>query len=159
VSVDVGSSGAVWRDFGGAVTIQCRVSETDQMSLDLKRGLNEKSVLFIDGSSDKYYTGKEFSGRIQFNGKFPNMDIIIKNLTSDDTGLYWCKYTRFDPESSDLVSVKGHDSLLLVVTGEPLDSYTHQIQNIHYRSKVWDHLEMTLFFKEKHFFSIKITLN
>jgi len=27
-----------------------------------------------------------------------------------------------------------------------------QSRNIHYRSKVWDHLEMTLFFKEKHFF-------
>jgi len=30
---------------------------------------------------------------------------------------------------------------------------------IHYRSKVWDHLEMTLFFKEKHCFFNKVTLN
>ncbi|TNN69324.1 hypothetical protein EYF80_020475 [Liparis tanakae] len=111
-----GSSAAVWRDFGGAVTIQCRSSETDQTSLDLRRGLNEMSVLFKDGSSDKYISGKELSGRIQLNGEFPNMDILIENLTSDDTGPYWCIYTRFDQESSSSVKVKGLGSLLLVVT-------------------------------------------
>jgi len=28
----------------------------------------------------------------------------------------------------------------------------HKHKHVHYRSKVWDHLEMTLFFKEKQFF-------
>jgi len=30
--------------------------------------------------------------------------------------------------------------------------YAEAGKHIHYRSKVWGHLEMSLFFKEKHFF-------
>jgi len=32
-------------------------------------------------------------------------------------------------------------------------------RHVHYRSKVWDHLEMTLFFKEKHCFFNKVNRN
>ncbi|XP_034395231.1 T-cell antigen CD7 isoform X2 [Cyclopterus lumpus] len=111
-----GSSGVVWRDFGGDVTIQCRSSETDQQSLILTMGLCEELALFKDGRSNKSNIGKKFSGRLEFNGDFPNVDILIKKLTSNDTGTYWCTYTRFNQEFFRSENVPGRGSLLLVVT-------------------------------------------
>ncbi|XP_038555182.1 uncharacterized protein LOC119888599 isoform X2 [Micropterus salmoides] len=119
VSIHVESSGVVWGDTGGAVTIQCRLpkSQLNQEVLILKKGLSEKNeVLHIDGDSGKNTTATKFQGRLQLNGVFPNMDILIKNLTSDDTGPYWCKYKRFDQGTAALVTTEGNGSVLLVVT-------------------------------------------
>ncbi|XP_068574784.1 uncharacterized protein [Cebidichthys violaceus] len=118
-----GSSGVVWRDFGEAITIQCRSPDKSQDSLSLKKGLSEKldHVLYKDGKSEKTTTATEFSNRVQLNGVFPNLDILIKNLTASDTGPYWCMYMKFDEKSFNKIEVKGNGSLLLVVT----DS-THQ---------------------------------
>lgn len=121
MSIYVESSGVVWRDTGGAVTIQCRLpkSQSNQEVLILKKGLSEKNeVLHIDGDSGKNITATKFQGRLQLNGVFPNMDILIKNLTSDDTGPYWCKYKRFDQGTAALITTEGNGSVLLVVIDE-----------------------------------------
>ncbi|XP_070778969.1 T-cell antigen CD7-like [Enoplosus armatus] len=113
---DPGSSGVVWRDFGGTVTIQCRSPEPNQEFLSLKMGLSEENtVLYKDRNSDKTTIATEFTGRLQLNGEFPNVDILIKNLTSNDTGPYWCEYKRFDQKFSKVVIKKGEGSVLLVV--------------------------------------------
>uniref|UniRef100_A0A3Q3J466 Immunoglobulin V-set domain-containing protein n=1 Tax=Monopterus albus TaxID=43700 RepID=A0A3Q3J466_MONAL len=57
--------------------------------------------------------------RVQLNGAFPNVDILIKNLTVEDTGPYWCSYVEMGGKSSDLLNVKSKGSVLLVVKGEP----------------------------------------
>ncbi|XP_049418241.1 uncharacterized protein LOC125880052 [Epinephelus fuscoguttatus] len=125
-----GGSGVVWRDFGGAITIQCRPCETDQEFLAVQKGLSEDNrILFIDGSSQKETFHKDFMGRIQSNGEFPNMDILIKNLTTEDTGPYWCVYKKFDVNSEQTISTKGTGSVLLVVTdtAKPCDSSTNYL--------------------------------
>ncbi|XP_031728138.1 uncharacterized protein LOC116397108 isoform X2 [Anarrhichthys ocellatus] len=117
-----GSSGVVWRDFGEAFTIQCRYPQQGQSSLSLEQGLSErKLVLFKYRKSEKISTAEEFSGRLQLNGVFPNLDILIKNLTSNDTGTYWCMYNKFDGESTLNVKVQGSGSVLLVVTDTRCD--------------------------------------
>ncbi|XP_029293942.1 uncharacterized protein LOC115012459 [Cottoperca gobio] len=116
------SSGVEWRDFGGAVTIQCRLSEESQDSLNLRKGLSEEfEVFYKDVKSGKNTIGEEFKGRLQLDGVFPNIDILIKNLTSKDTGPYWCVYKKFDQKSSQNKKTKGAGSLLLVVA----ESQTH----------------------------------
>lgn len=112
-----GSSGVVWRDFGEAITIQCRPPQPDQEYLILQKGLSDEyKVLFLDGKSGKETTAKEFTDRLQLNGDFPNVDILIKNLTSEDTGLYCCMYKMYDPKSSQTLNTRGTGSVLLVVT-------------------------------------------
>lgn len=119
MSIYVESGGVVWRDLGGAVTIQCRAPEPNQEFLNLKRGLSEDVVLFKENNSDTNPNiAKEFRGRLQVNGVFSSMDILIKNLTSNDTGPYWCLYSRFDGRAK-IIGKTGTGSVLLVVTGEP----------------------------------------
>ncbi|XP_031168292.1 uncharacterized protein LOC116059390 [Sander lucioperca] len=114
------SSEVVWRALGEAVTIQCRPSKPDQEYLSLKKGLSEEhDVLYKEGNPEKNTIYKEFMGRLQLNGVFPNVDILIKNLTSNDTGPYWCVYKKFDLVSSKNLEMKGTGSVLLVVTGGP----------------------------------------
>ncbi|KAL6102826.1 cd7 [Pungitius sinensis] len=90
-----GHRDVVWREAGGAVTIQCRPPETDQDSLSLKKGPGNKQILYLDDKSKKMTPPVEVEPRFQVDGKFPNNDILINNLTSDDTGLYWCMYAKF----------------------------------------------------------------
>ena len=117
VYLETGS--VLWRDRGGAVTIQCSTS-LDIDSLYLKKGLKEKyDVLFEDGNSGKQTIATEFLGRLQSHGRVPNKSILIKNLTSGDTDTYWCIYTKFDTKSGRMVDEKGTGSVLLVVRGEP----------------------------------------
>lgn len=119
MSIYVESGGVVWRDLGGAVTIQCRAPEPNQEFLILKRGLSEDVVLVKENNSGIIPNiDKEFWGRLQVNGVFSSMDILIKNLTSNDTGPYWCLYSRFDGKAKT-IEKKGTGSVLLVVTGEP----------------------------------------
>ncbi|XP_028456159.1 uncharacterized protein si:ch211-188c18.1 isoform X2 [Perca flavescens] len=114
------SSEVVWRDLGKAVTIQCKTPKPNQEYLTLKKGLREEyDVLYIDGKSEKNTIHKEFMGRLQLNGVFPDVDILIKNLTTNDTGPYWCVYKKFDVESSKTLEMKGEGSVLLVVAGGP----------------------------------------
>ncbi|XP_073351089.1 uncharacterized protein [Pagrus major] len=109
--------GVVWRDLGGTVTIQCRTSESDQQSMSLKKGLKEDyEVLFTEGNPAKDTIAKELTGRLQVHGAFPNLSILIKNLTSDDTGPYWCIYSKFDLKSGQLIQKRDNGSVLLVVT-------------------------------------------
>lgn len=108
----------VWKHPGGAFTIQCRHPEQEQVSLNLKRGIQKSDVLFMD--SEGQTIKKEFKDRLQINGVFPNLDILIKNLTSNDTGPYWCFYIKI--EENEIPEKEGTGSVLLVVSGEPKSS-------------------------------------
>lgn len=116
MSVYTESSEVLWRDCGEAITIQCRFSNPRQEYLEVKKGLSEDvSVLQKIGNSGQLKIGSEFTGRLQENGAFPNIDILIKNLTSEDTGPYWCLYKM----SNESVRRKGKGSVLVVVKGKP----------------------------------------
>lgn len=108
------SSGVQWRDCGEAITIQCRSSEPEQELLNVKKGLSEYvSVFFKKSNSEDITIAKGFMGRLQVNGEFPDIDVLIENLTSADTGPYWCLYKK-----SNKSEMKGIGSVLLVVEGE-----------------------------------------
>ncbi|XP_008286281.1 uncharacterized protein LOC103361856 [Stegastes partitus] len=110
--------GVIWRDLGEDVTIQCSGS-VDQQFFSLTMGLNEDTnVFFMEKNSGKTTIANGYAGRLQSNGGFYKMDILIKNLTLNDTGPYWCVYKMFDPKSSKSKSTKGQGSVLLVVTGD-----------------------------------------
>ncbi|XP_018527208.1 uncharacterized protein LOC108880233 [Lates calcarifer] len=114
---DPGNGGVVWSEVGQAITIQCQSSETLQDSLTLTKGLNEEvEAVFVDRTTQNFKIADPFKGRLQLNNRFPTVDIRIKNLTSNDTGPYWCVYKRFDTQSAQIITSKGQGSVLLVVT-------------------------------------------
>ncbi|KAG7243607.1 hypothetical protein INR49_011164 [Caranx melampygus] len=111
-------SAVVWRNPREDITIQCRVDQ-EVNSLTLKEGLNkEAEIFFREQKSDKDIIAEDFKNRLQLNGQFPNMDFLIKNLTSADTGSYWCLYRRFDLDKTAFEDIEGKGSMLLVVRDE-----------------------------------------
>ncbi|XP_025762746.1 uncharacterized protein LOC109201947 isoform X4 [Oreochromis niloticus] len=105
--------GVVRRNVGEQVTIQCR-SASNQDMLYLKKGLNEEEDIYFT-DSNKSTINQKFTDRLQFHGKLPTVDILIKNLTLNDTGPYWCMYKSTD-QKYELKTTRGSGSVLLVVT-------------------------------------------
>ncbi|KAK5620232.1 hypothetical protein CRENBAI_026844 [Crenichthys baileyi] len=108
-------NGVVWKEKGQSITIQCRMN-LNQTYLSLKKGINKNINIFgIDKATGKIITSEEMSGRVQTHGNFPNIDILIKNLSTTDTGPYWCVYSYTD-ELYKYHTKDGIGSVLLVVT-------------------------------------------
>ncbi|CAI5675232.1 unnamed protein product [Oreochromis niloticus] len=107
--------GVVRINVGKQITIQCK-SASNQDMLYLKKGLNEEEDIYFT-DSNKSTINQKFTDRLQFHGKLPNVDILIKNLTLDDTGPYWCVYKSTD-QKYELKTTKGSGSVLLVVTDQ-----------------------------------------
>lgn len=102
---------------GDSVTINCRIDVKDQDSLNIKRGLFKTDDIFSTNGKD-YTIANEFESRLKFHIQaYPSVDITINNLTIEDTGTYWCTYTKTDTKR---VKDYGSGSLILVVKGEPI---------------------------------------
>ncbi|XP_053194617.1 uncharacterized protein si:rp71-81e14.2 isoform X2 [Scomber japonicus] len=101
-----------FKDVGEQITIQCRSSKPDR-SLSLMKGLHEESQILHRASNGKNTIAAHFENRLEVNGEMPNTDILIKNLTSEDTGPYWCVYKSFAKSMSE--EKRGTGSMLLVV--------------------------------------------
>uniref|UniRef100_A0A3B5KAK4 Immunoglobulin V-set domain-containing protein n=1 Tax=Takifugu rubripes TaxID=31033 RepID=A0A3B5KAK4_TAKRU len=66
----------------------------DQYSLNIKRGLFQTDDIFST-NENKWAISKEFKSRLEFDIQaFPSVNITINNLTIEDTGPYWCIYTK-----------------------------------------------------------------
>ncbi|XP_023250987.1 uncharacterized protein LOC111645887 [Seriola lalandi dorsalis] len=115
---DPGRDGVVWRKSGEDITIQCRTSQKATYVI-LNKGLSQEVQIFYKNrESNKDNIAKEVINRLQLNGAFPNMDFLIKNLTSADTGPYWCVFKMFEIDNAVSKVLEGNGSILLVVTDE-----------------------------------------
>lgn len=117
VSASVEDIEVIRRPLGGSVSIPCRHFPQGQMHMTLSIGL-KKEFKILHMISHKITIAKEFSGRLRVEGNFPNVDVIISNLTSEDAGLYFCDYQWYDDASSEQKRVDDDSPVLLVVTGE-----------------------------------------
>ncbi|XP_017161699.1 uncharacterized protein LOC108166493 [Poecilia reticulata] len=118
----------VWREVGESVTIQCRSRTNKDLSLHFKRGLWEdmdiaqitNELRLARGEKErmkfterKLEEVKNMIDRVEFNGKYPNVDFLLKNLSVDDTGAYWCLYLK--DVSNTRKMMKGDGSVIVVV--------------------------------------------
>ncbi|KAK2833553.1 hypothetical protein Q5P01_017442 [Channa striata] len=104
---------------GKDITIQCSTSAKNQEFLELRKGLHQDfQVLYHDGKTKKDTIAKQYHNRLQVHSDFPSVQILIKDLTPDDTGPYWCLYLRFNVLTDSMITTKGNGSVLLVVQGE-----------------------------------------
>ncbi|XP_055366927.1 uncharacterized protein LOC114859907 isoform X2 [Betta splendens] len=113
VLADPESEDVLWRACGESVTIQCRSSEPQLKHLDLRKGLNKYVSVLQQSAASDHRIGGEFTERVQGNGAFPNVDVLIKNLTSGDTGVYRCMYRQANQTGTE--AKQGSGSVLVVV--------------------------------------------
>ncbi|CAN9505907.1 unnamed protein product [Ophioblennius macclurei] len=107
--------GVQWRESGKDITIQCKYSKDDEEYLSLRMGLNQEFQIFHKEGSIPPTVHPEYTRRLQSHGTFPNIDILIKGLYRNDTGVYWCLYTKYDASKNKVVTTQGDGSILLVV--------------------------------------------
>lgn len=107
-------SKVVWKNTGDSITIQCRC-KYEVNAISLKKGLaKNEDVFYKSKRSDKINFAD--SSQSEVYGIFPNLDIIMKNLTKNHTGVYWCTYGKYNQTSRRTETVDGEGSVLLVVT-------------------------------------------
>lgn len=105
----------VWREVGEYITFQCR-SKSSQSFLHFKRGLRqETSIVYAEKSAQKKPVVRGLVDRVQINGTFPKINILLRNLDLNDTGPYWCIYSK--NTYKEMVTV-GEGSVVLVVKGK-----------------------------------------
>lgn len=111
-------SAVQWKNVGDSITIQCRSSEADPDSVNLRKGLKKDiDISFILKTPAKTTIADDFKTRLEIDSNFPNLDFFLPNLTSADTGTYWCVYQKYDMTSDSVFKdVEGTGSVLLVVT-------------------------------------------
>ena len=109
----------VWKKKGEAITIQCSYSQASEEQLSLKKGLREEFDIINFDRRKKDIIANAFRDKLQIARRLPYIEILITNLTSEDTGPYWCLSTKFDAVASKVTTTKGNGSVLLVVTGKP----------------------------------------
>lgn len=108
----------MWKDLGGSITIHCRPAvPAPQDLLVLKRGLHRNDMFSMGRDNGEPSISNKLKGRLHSVAAFPNLDLIITNLTMEDMGPYWCEYTAF---GNDMKTTQGNGAVLLVVKGEPI---------------------------------------
>lgn len=109
----------LWKAPGKDMTIQCRADTDGIESLAVKMGISESDVFFANKLNPGSPTIRStFQGRLEHTTNFPDMDILIKDLSLNDTGPYWCLYKKHNPIKRQTETLKGKGSVLLVVLGE-----------------------------------------
>lgn len=108
----------MWKDIGGSITIHCRAAALPpQNLLSLKRGLHKDEIFTTNNDRRHNLVSKNVEGRLLVVGVFPDLDLIIGNLTMEETGLYRCFYSK---TGRTIETKEGEGAVLLVVKGEPI---------------------------------------
>ncbi|KAJ7989753.1 hypothetical protein DPEC_G00307790 [Dallia pectoralis] len=110
---EAGEGRVVQKHEGDNITIHCRTSQTDREHLSLYRRLTTETQVFnFYKNREKVTIQDKFKSRLKNVGVFQNMFLTIENLTTEDSGVYWCFYNGYKKE--DIFA----QSVLLVVNGE-----------------------------------------
>ncbi|CAL9693421.1 unnamed protein product [Knipowitschia caucasica] len=115
ISVSTTSCSTVkWKKPGMSVTIQCNCGKKDIKFISVKKGLYKNESFYYKTPS---HTNSLYPQRSEDNGHFPNIQILLKNLTREDTGVYWCMCGTHSAETG--LNVPDGDGSVLLVVADP----------------------------------------
>ncbi|KAM9491520.1 uncharacterized protein ACWYII_003689 isoform 2-T2 [Salvelinus alpinus] len=97
-------------------TMKCSTPLKDQEGMYLYVGLDrDMEVLYYHQNSSKLTPRKRYWDRVKTEGPVDQLTITISNLTIEDTGVYWCVYTKFNEAMYENDINQGRGSTLVVV--------------------------------------------
>ncbi|XP_071245225.1 uncharacterized protein [Salvelinus alpinus] len=97
-------------------TMKCSTTLKDQEGMYLYVGLDrDMEVLYYHQNSSKLTPRKRYWDRVKTEGPVDQLTITISNLTIEDTGVYWCVYTKFNEAMYENDINQGRGSTLVVV--------------------------------------------
>ncbi|XP_029594699.1 uncharacterized protein LOC115178051 isoform X2 [Salmo trutta] len=107
----------LWVKTGEKFTMKCSTTLKDQDGMYLYVGL-DREVLYYYQRDSKLTPRKGYWDRVKTEGPVDQLTIIVSNLTIQDTGVYWCVYTKFNETTSENDINQGRDSTLVVVNDD-----------------------------------------
>ncbi|XP_020341708.1 uncharacterized protein LOC116374879 isoform X2 [Oncorhynchus kisutch] len=108
----------LWVKTGEKVTMMCSTTLKDQDGMYLYVGLDrDREVLYYYQRDSKLTPRKRYWDRVKTEGPMDQLTITISNLTTEDTGVYWCVYTKFNEATYENYINQGRGSTLVVVNG------------------------------------------
>ncbi|KAK2820928.1 hypothetical protein Q5P01_023887 [Channa striata] len=106
-----------------SVTITCSTSLSDALGLYLQRQFHgKKNIVYLSlskGNVAKNTTSEEFKGRIQViqeksNKKGYGFTLQLSLLALDDTDLYYCQWSHFEPKRAIEESLSSNGTIIIV---------------------------------------------
>ncbi|XP_070965877.1 uncharacterized protein [Oncorhynchus clarkii lewisi] len=108
----------LWVNTGEKFTMKCSTTLKDQEGMYLYVGLDrDREVLYYYQRDSKLTPRKRYWDRVKTEGPVDQLTITISNLTIEDTGVYWCVYTKFNEATYENDINQGRGSTLVVVNG------------------------------------------
>uniref|UniRef100_A0A4W5KDH5 Ig-like domain-containing protein n=1 Tax=Hucho hucho TaxID=62062 RepID=A0A4W5KDH5_9TELE len=103
---------------GEKFTMKCSTTLKDQDGMYLYVGLDrDREVLYYYQRDSKLTPRKRYWDRVKTEGPVDQLTITVNNLTKEDTGVYWCVYTKFNGATYENDINQGRGSILVVVNG------------------------------------------
>ncbi|XP_042159273.1 uncharacterized protein LOC112264167 isoform X2 [Oncorhynchus tshawytscha] len=108
----------LWVKTGEKFTMKCSTTLKDQEGMYLYVGLDrDREVLYYYQHDSKLTPRKRYWDRVKTEGPVDQLTITVSNLTIEDTGVYWCVYTKFNKATYENDINQGRGSTLVVVNG------------------------------------------
>ncbi|XP_029537797.1 uncharacterized protein LOC115142455 isoform X2 [Oncorhynchus nerka] len=122
----------LWVKTGEKFTMKCSTTLKDQEGMYLYVGLDrDREVLYYYQRDSKLSPRKRYWDRVKTEGPVDQLTITVSNLTIEDTGVYWCVYTKFNETTYENDINQGRGSTLVVVNAKkkpcPSGVESHQI--------------------------------
>ncbi|XP_045073275.1 uncharacterized protein LOC123486128 [Coregonus clupeaformis] len=106
---------------GAQFTMNCSTTLKDQDGMYLYVGLDKDfEVLYYHQRDSKLTPRKGYWDRVTTDGPVHQLTITISKLTIEDTGVYWCVYTKFNEARFDNDINQGRGSTQVVVNDNAL---------------------------------------
>ncbi|XP_055763081.1 uncharacterized protein LOC129839577 [Salvelinus fontinalis] len=111
----------LWVKTGEKFTMKCSTTLKDQDGIYLYVGLDrDMQVLYYHQRDSKLSPREGYWDRVKTEGPVDQLTITISNLTIEDTGVYWCIYTKFNETTYENDINQGRGSTLVVVNDDVL---------------------------------------
>ncbi|KAL4648074.1 hypothetical protein GN956_G8312 [Arapaima gigas] len=108
--------------------IRCNSSLSSLLGLTLlRRYSRDRQVVYLSVPNMKLTAGWSYEHRVSVTGKCCDFTIHLSQLTVDDTDGYYCRWTRFDARTKEMMTLQSEETIIIVRERDPRDDCSHNI--------------------------------